>query len=511
MNLLTDRWISVRDSAIFKQISYKELLCTEQPGLQVALPRDDLELACIQMLTAMTQVIFMPKNKKDLRTRIKVPLTDKEYDEGIEKYNGKDREWFDLDHPNWPFMQTRGVKGKFTSIQKIMIGMPEESSTSPNAHCFFNEPTEIVTACAGVTAIALFNQASNSPSFGGGFKGSLRGAAPVSTMVMGKNFRDMIWMNILSEDKVIQFLPWYNDTKESDKPVWVEPIGKGDIYNYTIGLLRGLFWQPAHIELSKSPDLQSCDLIGVTNQECYTGFIKERFVYELQGTWPHPYSPRQFEKDGSVKYVAFKGADPSWTQLSQYLYENKNNQNEGYTPAAVVTNHSDSNMSLLIGGYKAKKAAIEYRRHEIYSLPMGWSDVFKNQINDIMKIAIGAKDCLWKSLWNYSDSIKDKKTKKVMIKGIGIELQKYAQAQFYHYTEPLIHRMLRETNLKEYGKAKDDFLDDTFLICLDIFDRVTLPYVHKSELMGTIALARDKLRNMLNELKKDHRTIGGAE
>ena len=65
MNLLNDPWIPIRKGADFKHIAYKELLCSEQSDLQVALPRDDLELACIQMLAALTQVIFMPADKKN--------------------------------------------------------------------------------------------------------------------------------------------------------------------------------------------------------------------------------------------------------------------------------------------------------------------------------------------------------------------------------------------------------------------------------------------------------------
>jgi len=395
-------------------------------------------------------------------------------------------------------------------MQKLMVGMPEESSTSPNAHCFFNEPTEVLSVCAGVTAIAMFNQASNSPSFGGGFKGSLRGAAPVSTMVMGKNLRDAVWMNVIPEDEVKRLLPWHEKTKKDDKPVWVAPIKNGDIQPYTIGLLRGLFWQPAHIELEKAETLRPCDLIGGDDQECYVGFKKEKFVYELKGTWMHPYSPKQFDTEGGIKYIAFRGSDPAWTQMNQYLYEHKSDQSEGYSPAAVVSNHTDEAIFLLVGGYKASKAAIEYRRHELYSLPAGWSEELKSNIDEVINVAMGARNYLWGSIREFTDSVKDKKTKMVKIKGVGVDLQKNAQAQYYHLTEPLIHRILRGTSLREFVQAKNNFLEDLSRICFDIFERVTLPYAHKPELIGTVALARVKLKGLLNKLIKDHSVTGGT-
>ncbi|HDY76100.1 MAG TPA: type I-E CRISPR-associated protein Cse1/CasA [Candidatus Marinimicrobia bacterium] len=504
MNLLKEPWIPVRNGAKFQQITYEDLLCLEQADLQVSLPRDDFEMACIQMLAAMTQVIFMPQDKKELRARIKTPLSEKEYHEGIKKYE----EWFDLDHPEWPFMQIRDVKGKMTSIQKMMIGMPEESSTSPNAHCFFNEPTEIHAVCPGVTAIALFNQASNSPSFGGGFKGSLRGAAPVTTMIMGKNLRDTVWMNVLSEDKVKQLLPWFK--KVNDMPVWVDPIEKGDIQPHTIGLLRGLFWQPAHIEMEKAEIEQSCDLIGGDSQKCYMGFKKERFVYDLKKPWTHLYTPRQFDREGNVKYISFNRENPIWTQMDQYLFEKINNQKEGYSSAAVVANHADDAISLLIGGYKASKASIEYRRHEMYSIPAGWNSDFRDKIIEIVEIGLAMEKILVDKILYPLVKSNKKKGEKKGEKVVGVAINTKAAVLYFHFTEPYIHNMLRDTSLREFIQAKSTFIKDLSKICFDIFERVTQPYIHKPELIGTVALARKKLEKLLKELERGHNVKGGA-
>jgi len=503
MNLLKDNWIPVRDGADLRQISYKEMLCTEQPKLQVALPRDDLEMACIQMLAAMTQVIFMPTGKKELRERSIKPVSEQEYDRKVEKYI----EWFDLDHEKWPFMQIRGVEGEWTSIQKLMIGMPEITSKSASAHAFFNEPTEIRAVSAGITAIAMFNQAANSPSFGGGFKGSLRGAGPISTIVLGTNMRNSVWANVLSENKVKELIPWYDTTNDNDKPVWVVPIPKSDIQPYSIGLLRGLFWQPVHIELEKANEPFSCDLLGGVEQECYIGFKKKRFVYEIKGVWPHPYSPRQYDNDGTVKYMAFKGGVPSWTQMSEFLFSSGTVGQAGYTPAAVVAQHSDTAINLLVGGYKVVKgASIFYRRHDLYSLPAGWNDDFRGRINEIIEIGLKAREILInKVLYPVGKGNKGKG-----IKGVGVDISSKASAIYFHITEPLVHSMLRETSLKEYGKAKDVFLDDISRICLDIFDRVTQPYVHKPEILGAVALARNKLKSLLNKLKNNYSSIGGV-
>jgi CRISPR system Cascade subunit CasA len=503
MNLLIDTWIPIRRGADFQQISFKELLCSEQPDIQVALPRDDLELACIQMLAALTQVIFMPKDKKELRERVKTPLSEREYENGVENH----KEWFDLDHPKWPFMQVRGVEGEWTSIQKLMIGMPEITSKSGSAHAFFNEPTEVLALSPGIAAIALFNQAGNSPSFGGGFKGSLRGAGPISTMVMGRNLRDTTWSNVLPIEKVKELLPWHDATKDTDMPVWVKPIPNGTIQPHGIGLLRGLFWQPANMELVKADKTLCCDITDKKGKGFYVGFKKKRFSFDLEGVWPHPYSPRQFEADGTVKYLAFKGNDPAWMQLTEFLFSSGGAGQPGYSSASVVQQHTDNSINLLVGGYKVEKgASIVYRRHELYALPAGWSDDFKDRISEITETCFDAIKILSdKVLYPVS-----KGSKESGLKGVGVPFKSQAQTLFYHLTEPLIHSMLHDSSLREFAKAKGLFLENLSRICMDIFERVTKPYANKPEIIGIVALGRVKLRKLLNNLIKEHTVTGGA-
>ncbi|MCM8597095.1 MAG: type I-E CRISPR-associated protein Cse1/CasA, partial [Candidatus Accumulibacter sp.] len=63
MNLLEDPWIPVRadnGAGAFRLLTYRALLCEPGQNWQISLPRDDLELACLQLLVCMTQVMFLP-------------------------------------------------------------------------------------------------------------------------------------------------------------------------------------------------------------------------------------------------------------------------------------------------------------------------------------------------------------------------------------------------------------------------------------------------------------------
>ena len=225
MNLLEDPWIPVRaNSGVgeFSLLTYRQLLCG--PGdWQVSLPRDDLELACVQLLVCMTQTMFMPENDTELRRRMAEPLTPEAFDEGISPC----RDWFDLDHPTQPFMQTRGVKAESdTPIQKLLIGLPEG-----NNHAFFNEAGEVHHLGGTLAAIALFHQATNCPSFGGGFKGGLRGGAPITTLVFGDDLREMVWRNVLFRPSLKKRQIGMPGAVQ-DQPTWVKPIVEKSIVSW---------------------------------------------------------------------------------------------------------------------------------------------------------------------------------------------------------------------------------------------------------------------------------------
>ena len=78
MNLLEDPWIPVRaddGAGAFQLLTYRQLLCGSTGDWQISLPRDDLELACLQLLVCMTQVMFLPENDAALRKHMAEPLS----------------------------------------------------------------------------------------------------------------------------------------------------------------------------------------------------------------------------------------------------------------------------------------------------------------------------------------------------------------------------------------------------------------------------------------------------
>jgi hypothetical protein len=133
-------------------------------------------------------------------------------------------------------------------------------------------------------------------------------------------------------------------------------------------------------------------------------------------------------------------------------------------------------------------------------MPAGWSDDLRDRITEIIKIGLEAEILLTnKVLYPLVKGNKDKG-----ISGIGVAVNTKASEIYFHLTEPIVHAMLREFNLREFSEARSDFVRTISQICIEIFERVTRPYSHKPELIGTINVAYVKLKRLLKELEKIH-------
>jgi CRISPR system Cascade subunit CasA len=498
MNLLIDQWIPVRPLEGVEQlrIALRELLCGDGKW-ELSLPRDDMELAALQLVICLTQVILMPKDAAELRGRIAKPLRAEDYDAAI---GPPFHEWFQLDHPKYPFMQVRGVGAKdLTPMDKLMAGV-----TGATNSCFVNQQGLAERLCHGCAAIALFNQATCAPSFGGGFKAGLRGSAPVTTLIQGDHLRRTVWLNVLSRESVAQTIPWHRTTT-LQQPTWLEPIEAGEIVPAQhIGFARGLFWQPAHIELTAPVPAQSCSCCGGRVDKVFESFNKAKFVYTVVGTWPHPHSPRiTTSKKGQSgeRFIAFTISSPSWTQLSRFVVQQEfddASKVEGQQPAAVIDQtrrlygNDSRKLHLLVGGYRNNKASILARRHDVFTLNHGW-DRNGQVIHHLVTSGRGYRDALYKALYVFVNGVRD-------IKGAGVKVNQSAEAQFYRRSEPIVEHALARIDFENPGPELSQMRKALRSAAEELFDESVRPYLNDPELIRTLAVARRTLWKRLNSL-----------
>jgi len=496
MNLLNDQWVPVRrlEGGKAERIILRHLLCGDEKW-ELCLPRDDMELAAMQLLICITQALITPITSNELKNYIAKPLSETDYEKAAQPY----ADWFQLDHPKYPFMQVLGVEAKdATHMDKLLAGV-----TGATNSCFVNQAGLADGLCPGCTAIALFNQASCTPSFGGGFKAGLRGSSPITTLIQGDHLRRTIWLNILAEDSIQQYMPWHESTR-GQEPTWITPIKSGEIKVEQVGFLRGLFWQPAYIEMQPPVTADSCSCCGMKTDRVFKSFNKAKFNFTITGTWPHPHSPRVMttkRDQKQEKYAAFTTAAPAWTQLSRFVVQQEIDETnaEGQQPAAVILQirklygPNSQRLHLLIGGYRASKASIIERRHEVFTLNHGW-DQHTSVIHHMVSLGCGYRDALKKAIGVFVSGMKD-------VKGAKVKMNQRTEMQFYRRAEPVIENTLSRI---EFANAEPELtrmrhaLKD---IAQSLFKESVRPYLNDPELIRTLAVARKTLYKHLNNLE----------
>ncbi|WP_026600470.1 type I-E CRISPR-associated protein Cse1/CasA [Methylomonas sp. 11b] len=489
-NLLSSNWVPIQHQGRYQKIGLQQLLCGEVDG-ELCLPRDDMELACLQLLCAITQVLFTPKDKKELGRFVQQPLTSESYAEAC-----KDKlDWFDLNHPQTPFMQIRGVNAKEpTCMDKLLAGVADGTNKA-----FVNPPGLGDALCGGCAAIALFNVANNAPSMGGGFKGSLRGSTPITVLIKGKNLRQTLWLNVLTAESAESAMPWYQETK-GQRPNYIDTIkAEQKIPASSIGLNRGLLWQPAHFELLPVEDMATCSCCGC-EEPVYQGFKKAKFNYSVEGVWPHPLSSRIFavkKGEKEEKFPSFTTTAPTWTHLSKLVVDQLDDK-QGQQAAPVLqqarTFMAADKIQLIVGGYRNNQATVLERRHELFSLAHGWAE-HGLVIHKIIEGGLAYKTALRKALYLFAVGVKDK------VHGSGVNLCDPVEANYYQQTENLLHQTFAGVNFAEPDSTLQVLNRKLRAAALDLFEQATEPYRQEPKMLKALALARRSLHKSLNELE----------
>ena len=481
MNLLDDPWIPVHEHGATRDIDLASLLTQNAPRT-LSLPRDDMESAALQLLIALTQTLFTPADGAAYRRRLRTPLTRAEYQAAVRDY----RHWFALFHPHTPFMQTRGVNAaEPTPIQKLFVGLP--AGITPT---FINPVDAIRAVCPRCAAIALFNQATSAPSIGGGFKNPLRGNGPITTLLAGRDLRETLWLNVLTQDTIRQHYP---QATAPVTPTWIDPLRRQATYRAPeIGLSRGLFWQPLHVELLPTAAGGRCEACQGDSPHLIPAFNKAPFTFNVEGLWLHPHSPRQWElHQGAptrVRYRTFNSSAPTWHQLNHYLLAGSTEQ-----PALVVQQGQAQlpeslPIRLLVSGYRTRQSLVLERRHELFTLPLMWPDQAGiRQLEAGLTFALAVRQILRGQVFYAS-------------KQLGAPLLTAVEQQFDNGSRNLVHALFTEMTRRERQQAMLAFNDAVIRLAYALFEQAVHPYHHTVRGIAACAPIRANLRRKLAAL-----------
>lgn len=419
-------------------IGLKEALA---PGAvhQISSTRDDMELGGLRLAICAAQVMIRINSESERLHLIENGLSEQEYDRLARPYRDK----FALNYGPNRFMQAKiDAKAEPKPIQKLLPGMPEGNNPA-----LFNKPAEFEHICLGCVAVALHNQATGTPSFGGGYKGPIHGGAPITTFMAGETLRETIFSNILIQP-VLDDL--YGD-RPTDEFNWIDPIVAGSTTAAaSIGINRALFFQPAKIELCQVdlPPGTKCQLCGFEHDIHFDSFRSEKFSYTVLGLFDYPHTPQYWlTKKGKIeaKSLHFTTPQPSWTMLTKMLFHREADKTT-IEPAPVVKHrprYSGAKMNLLVGGYRNNQSLVIERRHHIFNLPEEWGDL-QDDICFVIDTALSINSVLNRKLFQLA--------KQLGFNTDNASLHTKGVATYLRLATPII-----ETYLSEAGRFEDKY------------------------------------------------------
>lgn len=294
-NLLTERWIPVRDSdgARYQIAPWELPELPKDTGLSISRP--DFRAGVMEFLIGLVQTALSP-NKKTLKAMKKGEISGA----NLQKAFSPLEPYFNLFGDRPRFMQDFLLSEKDckapSAIQSLLIDSPG-SNTIKNNGDFFVKRGGIQHMCPACTAMALITMQNFAPAGGAGIRTSLRGGGPLVTLVQGQGLWDTVCQNIfeLYSEQVLPddlagtgglVFPWAVPTKDSDS--------KGSEFLPVHGHFLHHFWgMPRRIMLltEEHEKPASCDICQQNSSVTCSSMLTKARGNNYDGAWQHPLTP----------------------------------------------------------------------------------------------------------------------------------------------------------------------------------------------------------------------------
>ncbi|GLR08693.1 type I-E CRISPR-associated protein Cse1/CasA [Mixta theicola] len=337
MDLTQEKWLPVvLHDGKKTRISLSELL--NDNIIDVAWPRADFQGASWQMLIGVLQCAVAPEEEDDWKDTWDDGIDAEEWALGLQRISCALR--FGAEKPS--FLQSfEPLESEASPISGLLIDAPGGNTLKFNKDHFVKRGrTERI--CPHCAVMALFAMQTNSPAGGAGYRVSMRGGGPLTTLAVPLEEEKFplwkkLWLNVLPQDEAltpVQFpsvFPWLAPTKTSEKA--------GNVVTPENAHPLQAYWgMPRRIELDFNHTVSGiCDLCGEPHEQLLLQIRVKNYGVQYEG-WLHPLSPyRQALKDLSAPWLALKGQPgglsyKDWLGLSLERAD-KFNKNQ---PAKVV-------------------------------------------------------------------------------------------------------------------------------------------------------------------------------
>lgn len=311
-NLLTDAFVPMRraDGTTFIG-AVSDLLDTDDPPIAIVAPRADFHLGLMEFLIAVFATFDPPTSDRDWYDRFNRPPTQDEFAEAI----ASAIPYFELANEGMTFMQELGdFGGKRVSAGALFIEGPGAISVENNTDVFTRR-LRSQTLSRRSAAIAVYVHQNFAPSGGKGYRTSVRGGGPLTTLVDLKQVGgeqptlfQQVWANVpkgepADVDDYQRIFAWAVPTRTSADG---RSTTSEDVHPLQ------MFWgMPRRVRLhfEENVDRRPCDLTGeVDTHVCRSIEVKDYGTNYT--TWMHPLTPyRRIDPKSEEMYRVAAPAD----------------------------------------------------------------------------------------------------------------------------------------------------------------------------------------------------------
>lgn len=301
MNLITDSWIPVltQDGS---RVTIKPAQLSDPNIMELDLPRLDFQGAAYQLLIGLLQTTFSPADVDEWMDYYDKPPSEADlqlsFDDVIHAFN--------VDSGDARFMQDLDTLESIESVRlvdNLFINAPGQNALDQNKDFFIKRNT-INQLSLSMASLALFTFQINATQGGPGFRVSLRGSGPMTTLIRPSNDNSTLWQklwwNVINREASKypdpdltdgSVFPWLAATRVSDKTG--EPIYREDVHPLHV------YWaMPRRIRLvidTLTDELNSKlidDITGEPCQQVVSQYRTQNYGHNYEGDWsPHPITP----------------------------------------------------------------------------------------------------------------------------------------------------------------------------------------------------------------------------
>lgn len=292
MNLINDQWIPIRraDGSTGKISPWKiteNVHDDKKKIIVIASPRPDFDGALTQFLIGLLQTACTPETEDawwDWQDNPPSPDVLRSCFEPYEKaFNLYGNETTTVKNPNLKIflqeMLAGDKKAKSHPVSYLLIEASTDNALRTNTDHFQKRPRVKEFICKDCAAAALYTLQTFAPSGGGGGKGkatSLRGGGPLSTIILGNNLWETVWMNVIAGSDFSmrqcneKTFPWLNIEHFISETIQVKTIHSKEMNP------EHVFWgmpRRIHLDFANFEYPKTCSICGSQNNFMCQGFF----------------------------------------------------------------------------------------------------------------------------------------------------------------------------------------------------------------------------------------------